>query len=48
MSFTIYDASAPVFVRALTNIQAWLDKALAEGKSETDLVDARLAPDMLP
>jgi len=48
MSFTIYDASAPVFVRALTNIQAWLDKALAEGKSETGLVEARLAPDMLP
>jgi hypothetical protein len=48
MSFTIYDASAPVFVHALTNIQTWLDKALAEGKSETALVEARLAPDMLP
>ena len=48
MSFTIYDASAPVFVRAMTNIQAWLDKALAEGKSEAELVEARLAPDMLP
>jgi hypothetical protein len=46
MSFTIYDASAPVFTRALTNIQAWLDKAIAEGKSEADLIDARLAPDM--
>jgi hypothetical protein len=48
MSFTIYDASAPVFVRAMTNISAWLDKALAEGKSEAELLDARLAPDMRP
>ena len=48
MSFSIYDASAPVFVHALTNIQAWLDKAVAEGKSEAALIEARLAPDMLP
>jgi len=48
MSFSIYDASAPVFTNALTNIQAWLDKAVAEGKSEAALVEARLAPDMLP
>jgi uncharacterized protein len=48
MSFTIYDASAPVFVRAMTNISAWLDKALAEGKGEAELLDARLAPDMRP
>ena len=48
MSFTIYDASAPVFVRAMTNISAWLDKALAEGKSEAALLEARLAPDMRP
>lgn len=48
MSFTIYDASAPVFVRAMTNISAWLDKALAEGKSEAELLEARLAPDMRP
>jgi hypothetical protein len=48
MSFTIYDASVPVFVRSMTNMEAWLDKALAEGKSETALMEARLAPDMLP
>jgi hypothetical protein len=48
MSFSIYDASAPIFVHALTNMQAWLDKALAEGKSEKDLMEARLAPDMRP
>lgn len=48
MSFTIYDASAPVFTAALTNMQAWLDKALGEGKSEAALLEARLAPDMRP
>jgi hypothetical protein len=48
MSFTIYEASAPVFVAALTDMQAWLDKALAEGKDEATLVAARLAPDMRP
>ena len=47
-SFTIYDASAPVFVHSMTNIQDWLDKALAEGKSEAALLEARLAPDMKP
>lgn len=48
MSFSIYDASVPVFIAALTNMQAWLDKALAEGKSEAELMEARLAPDMRP
>ncbi len=46
MSFSIHEASAPVFVATLTNMQAWMDKALAEGKSEAELVEARLAPDM--
>jgi hypothetical protein len=48
MSFSIYDASAPVFVNGFVNIQAWLDKALAEGKDEKALMEARLAPDMYP
>lgn len=48
MSFTVYDASAPLFVHALIDIQSWLDKALAEGKSEAALLEARLAPDMRP
>jgi len=47
-SFTIYDASAPVFVRSLANVQSWLDKALGEGKGEAALLEARLAPDMKP
>ncbi len=48
MSFTVYDASVPVLTSALTNMQAWLDKALAEGKDEAQLMAARLAPDMAP
>jgi hypothetical protein len=47
MAFSLYDASAPVFVNALTNMRAWLDKAAAE-KDEAALLDARLAPDMRP
>jgi hypothetical protein len=48
MSFTLYDAAAPVFVNGMTNLQTWLDKALADGKSEAALMEARLAPDMRP
>lgn len=48
MSFSIYDASAPIFVAGLTNMQAWLDKALAEGKAEAALLEAKLASDMRP
>jgi hypothetical protein len=47
MVFTVHDASAPLFVNALTNMRSWLDKAAAE-KPEADLLAARLAPDMHP
>src|SRR4051812_12602797 len=47
MSFDLYDASAPVFINALANMRAWLDKAAASG-SETELMAAQLAPDMRP
>jgi hypothetical protein len=47
MSFSIYDATVPVFVNGLTGMRSWLDKAAAE-KSESDLMLARLAPDMNP
>jgi hypothetical protein len=47
MTFTLYDASVPIFVRSLTDMRAWLDKAAAE-KPEADLLEARLAPDMRP
>ena len=48
MSFSIHEASAPIFIHSLTSIPAWLDKALAEGKSEAEILEARLAPDMRP
>lgn len=47
MSFSIFDASAPVFTNSLRNMRSWLDKAAAEG-SEAELLEARLAPDMRP
>jgi hypothetical protein len=47
MTFSIYDASVPVFINGLTAMSAWLDKAAAE-KSEAELMEARLAPDMRP
>lgn len=47
MSFGMWDASVPVFVNSLTNMRAWLDKA-AQEKSESALMEARLAPDMRP
>src|SRR3954454_19698588 len=47
MSFGIYEASVPLFVNSLTDMHGWLDKA-AEEKSESELLDARLAPDMRP
>ena len=47
MSFGIWDASVPVFINSLTNMRNWLDKA-AQEKSEAQLMEARLAPDMRP
>ena len=48
MTFSIYEASVPVFATHLTNVAGWLDKALAEGGDEAALMQARLAPDMRP
>ena len=45
MSFTVHDASAPVFVSMLRNMRAWLDKAAGEGDPAV-LVEARLVEDM--
>lgn len=47
MNFSLYDASAPVFVASLSNMRAWLDKARSEG-DEATLMEARLAEDMRP
>ena len=48
MAFSIYDASAPVFVRTLNNLSALLDKAVGQGFDEAALMETRLAPDMNP
>jgi hypothetical protein len=48
MPFSIYEASVPVFANGLSNVAAWLDKALAEGGNEAALIQARLAADMRP
>lgn len=47
MTFSIHDATVPVFAATLRNMSAWLDKAATEG-SEAELLEARLAPDMRP
>ena len=52
MPLSMYQASLPVFIRALTNLSAILDKgaAFAEAKKidPAILVNARLAADMFP
>ncbi|WP_018183008.1 DUF1993 family protein [Kaistia granuli] len=52
MALSIYEASLPVFIRSFGNLQAILDKAVAQsardGIDPATLVEARLAPDMLP
>lgn len=52
MPFSIYDAVVPSNLQILGAMDALLDKAEAfcaeQGRAESDLIDARLAPDMLP
>jgi hypothetical protein len=52
MSISMHSASVPIFVRMLTNVSAWLDKAAAHAQAkEFDaavLLGCRLYPDMLP
>ena len=52
MAFSIYQASVPVLVRALTNLSALLDKAEAHATAKKikpeALLQFRLFPDMLP
>jgi len=47
MALSMYQASAPVFLRALRVLNALLEKGEASGVPAADLVDARLAPDMM-
>lgn len=52
MSLSMYSISIPVFVRALTNLSAVLDKAVAHAEAKkidpAVLLNARLYPDMFP
>ena len=52
MAITMYQASAPVFIKLLGNLKAILEKAAAHAAAkkidESVFVDARLYPDMLP
>lgn len=51
MSISMHSASVPVFVRNLSNLLAWLDKAEAHAKARSfdsaNYLSLRLAPDML-
>ena len=52
MQMSMYQASAPVFTKMLTNLAGILDKAQAHAESKkfdpTVLLESRLSPDMLP
>lgn len=52
MSLTLYDITVPALLRALENLSAQIDKAVAhateKGVPEQELVQARLAEDMIP
>lgn len=52
MSYSVYDACIPSMIRFMENLSKILDKAVAQAKSRdlplSDLLEARLAPDMFP
>jgi uncharacterized protein len=52
MSFNMYQASVPVFVRMLGNLSSILDKAAAHAEAkkidQAIFINARLTPDMYP
>lgn len=52
MSFSLYEAVIPSNLQILGAVDAFLNKAASfcaeQGRTEADLIDARLAPDMLP
>ena len=45
---SLYEITVPVFTRALRNLDHLLAKAAESGLEEQSLLEARLAPDMLP
>ena len=48
MTLSLQDIASPVFVRGLNSLSHLLDKAIEAGLDEKELMEARLAPDMLP
>ena len=52
MSISMHSASVPIFVRGLSNMLVWLDKAEAHAVARKfdpkNYLDMRLTPDMLP
>jgi hypothetical protein len=52
MALSMYDVSVPVFIRALTNLSAILEKgaahAKAQGMDAAELIQTRLIADMDP
>ena len=52
MAYTLHAALVPSYLQILHGAAGWLDKAAAfakeNGKPETEIMEARLAPDMLP
>ena len=48
MTFGLYDAASPAFIRGLKALSALMDKAIDQGFDEKALMEARLAPDMNP
>jgi len=48
LSQSLYNAVAPVIVRSLERLAVLIDKGAASGVPEADILEARLAPDMLP
>ena len=48
MPLSLQDIASPLFVRGLTNLSNLIDKAVDAGLDEAELMEARLAPDMLP
>ncbi|MXO61317.1 DUF1993 family protein [Altererythrobacter salegens] len=52
MSFSLHAATVPSYLQILRGTANWLDKAESfgaeSGRSESEMMDARLAPDMFP
>jgi len=52
MSFSLYEAVVPSNLQILGSVDGLIDKAetfcAEQGRAEADLIDARIAPDMLP